>query len=102
LRAFGFGAGLRPAGGGEVGLGLTARLAGLPVGMVEVGKALDPDLVRVPRGGRLCPSASAASAVRADKTVLLFQTTRGAGHRIGRPTANPSQRQRSPSRLTRR
>jgi hypothetical protein len=52
-RAFGFGPGLRAAGGGEVGLGLTARLAGLPVGMIEVGQALDPDLVRLPRFGRL-------------------------------------------------
>jgi hypothetical protein len=56
--------------------------------MVEVGKALDPDLVRVPRGGRLRVRLRRFGG-QGDKTVLLFQTTRGAGHRVGRPYGEP-------------
>jgi hypothetical protein len=61
--ALGFGAGLRTTGGGEVRFGLTTCVAGLPVGLVEVRQALDPDLMRLSRGGASA-SASAASAQR--------------------------------------
>jgi hypothetical protein len=99
--AFGFGAGLRPAGGGEVGLGLTARLAGLPVGMVEVGKALDPDLVR-PAGGRCLCVGLGRLGGQGDRRFFCSRRRAVPDTASAAPTANPSQRQRSPSRLTRR
>jgi hypothetical protein len=99
--ALGLGAGLRTTGGGEVRFGLTSCIAGLPVGLIEVRQALDPDLMRLTRGGAFA-SASAASADSADRRFFCSRRRAVPDTASAAPTANPSQRQRSPSRLTRR